>query len=200
MRHGHGYRKLGRTSSHRVALLKNLAIAIIKSEKIETTLPKAKELRSYIEKLITRARKGDSNAHRAVFASLQDKETTNKLVTEIAPKFSNRNGGYTRIIKTRIRKGDAAEMAFIELVGEWKTFSVYIYFCLIIDATYLIFLNFKFILIRCLFINLLGLVYYFNFMTFLFKIILFYFLRILFKNWYKQNNYQLILKDIKITI
>ena len=118
MRHGHGYRKLGRTSSNRAALLKNLAIAIIKSEKIETTLPKAKELRSYVEKLITRARKGDSNAHRAVFASLQDKETANKLVTEVAPKFVGRNGGYTRIIKTRIRRGDAAEMAYIELVKE----------------------------------------------------------------------------------
>ena len=118
MRHKHGYRKLGRTSSHRSALLKNLAIAIIKSEKIETTLPKAKELRSYIEKLITRARKGDSNAHRAVFASLQDKETTKKLVTEVAPKFKERNGGYTRIIKTRVRRGDAAEMAYIELVAE----------------------------------------------------------------------------------
>ena len=118
MRHKHGYRKLGRTSSHRSALLKNLAIAIIKSEKIETTLPKAKELRSYVEKLITRARKGDSNAHRAVFASLQDKETTKKLVTEVAPKFKERNGGYTRIIKTRVRRGDAAEMAYIELVAE----------------------------------------------------------------------------------
>ena len=112
MRHKHGYRKLGRTSSHRSALLKNLAIAIIKSEKIETTLPKAKELRSYVEKLITRARKGDSNAHRAIFASLQDK------VTEVAPKFKERNGGYTRIIKTRVRRGDAAEMAYIELVAE----------------------------------------------------------------------------------
>ena len=118
MRHKHGYRKLGRTSSHRSALLKNLAIAIIKSEKIETTLPKAKGLRSYVEKLITRARKGDSNAHRAVFASLQDKEATNKLVTEVAPKFKERNGGYTRIIKTRVRRGDAAEMAYIELVAE----------------------------------------------------------------------------------
>ena len=118
MRHKHGYRKLGRTSSHISALLKNLAIAIIKSEKIETTLPKAKELRSYVEKLITRARKGDSNAHRAVFDSLQDKETTNKLVTEVAPKFKERNGGYTRIIKTRVRRGDAAEMAYIELVAE----------------------------------------------------------------------------------
>ncbi|AJC83971.1 50S ribosomal protein L17 [Campylobacter peloridis] len=117
MRHRHGYRKLGRTSSHRAALLKNLTIAIIKAGKIETTLPKAKELRAYVERLITRARKGDFNAHRAVFANLQDKEATNKLVTEIAPKFADRNGGYTRIIKTRIRRGDAAEMAFIEFVA-----------------------------------------------------------------------------------
>ncbi|BCX80225.1 50S ribosomal protein L17 [Campylobacter sp. 19-13652] len=117
MRHGHGYRKLGRTSSHRAALLKNLAIAIIKSEKIETTLPKAKELRSYVEKLITRARKGDSNAHRAVFASIQDKASTNRLVTEVAPKYVGRNGGYTRIVKTRLRRGDAAQMATIELVS-----------------------------------------------------------------------------------
>lgn len=116
MRHRHGYRKLGRTSTHRAALLKNLSIAIIKSGKIETTLEKAKELRSYIEKLITRARLGDANAHRAVFASLQDKECTNKLVTEIAPNYKERKGGYTRIIKTRTRRGDAATMAYIELV------------------------------------------------------------------------------------
>ncbi len=116
MRHKHGYRKLGRTSSHRSALLKNLAIAIIKSGKIETTLPKAKELRGYVEKLITRARKGDFNAHRAIFAALQDKECTKKLVEEIAPQYVERNGGYTRITKTRLRRGDAAEMAFIELV------------------------------------------------------------------------------------
>lgn len=115
MRHNHGYRKLGRTSSHRAALLKNLSIAIIKSGKIETTLPKAKELRSYFEKLVTRARKGDSEAHRAVFASLQDKESVKKLVSEIAPKFVGVNGGYTRIIKTRVRKGDAAQMVYIEL-------------------------------------------------------------------------------------
>lgn len=115
MRHNHGYRKLGRTSSHRAALLKNLSIAIIKSGKIETTLPKAKELRSYFEKLVTRARKGGSEAHRAVFASLQDKESVKKLVSEIAPKFVGVNGGYTRIIKTRVRKGDAAQMAYIEL-------------------------------------------------------------------------------------
>ncbi|MBT0877895.1 MULTISPECIES: 50S ribosomal protein L17 [unclassified Campylobacter] len=116
MRHGHGYRKLGRTSTHRAALLKNLSIAIIKNGKIETTLEKAKELRSYIEKLITRARVGDFNAHRAVFAALQDKECTNKLVNEIAPNYKERNGGYTRIIKTRTRRGDAATLAYIELV------------------------------------------------------------------------------------
>lgn len=117
MRHKHGYRKLSRTSSHRKALLKNLAIALVKSGKIETTLPKAKELRVYIERLITRARLGDFNAHRVIFASLQDKVTTHKLVNELAPNFKERNGGYTRIIKTRIRRGDAAEMAFIEFVS-----------------------------------------------------------------------------------
>jgi len=116
MRHKHGYRKLGRTSSHRKALLKNMSIALIKSGKIETTLPKAKELRSYFEKLVTKARVGDANAHRTVFAALQDKESTKKLVNEIAPEYKDRNGGYTRIIRTRIRRGDAAEMAFIELV------------------------------------------------------------------------------------
>ena len=116
MRHRHGYRKLGRTSSHRAALLKNLSIALIKSGKIATTLQKAKELRSYIEKLVTRARVGDFNAHRIVFASLQDKESTKKLVDEVAPKFRDRKGGYTRIIKTRLRRGDDAEMDFIEFV------------------------------------------------------------------------------------
>ncbi len=116
MRHKHGYRKLGRTSTHRAALLKNLSIALINSGKIETTVEKAKELRRYFEKLLTTAKKGDSNAHRAVFASLQNKEATKKLVNEIAPNYAERNGGYTRIIKTRIRRGDAASMAFIELV------------------------------------------------------------------------------------
>ena len=116
MRHKHGYRKLSRTSAHRAALLKNLSIALTKEGRIETTLPKAKELRSYYEKLITKAMPGDSNAHRAVFALLQDKESTNKLVTEIAPQYKERKGGYTRIIKTRNRRGDAAPMAIIELI------------------------------------------------------------------------------------
>ena len=116
MRHRHGYRKLGRTSSHRAALLKNLSISLIEHGKIETTAMKAKELRSYVEKLITIAGKGDSNAHKAVFAALQSKEATKTLVNEIAPKYVDRPGGYTRIIRTRIRRGDATSMAFIELV------------------------------------------------------------------------------------
>jgi large subunit ribosomal protein L17 len=116
MRHRHGYRKLGRTSSHRKALLKNLSIALIKSEKIETTLPKAKELKSFVEKLITKARVNDANAHKAVFQVLQDKDTTKKLINEIAPKYVDRKGGYTRITKTRVRRGDASEMAYISLV------------------------------------------------------------------------------------
>lgn len=116
MRHGHGYRKLGRTSSHRKALLKIFLIALIASEKIETTLPKAKELQSYFEKLITKAKKDDSMAHRLVFSHLQHKDSVKKLVKEIAPKYSNKNGGYTRIIKTRMRVGDAAPMAIVELV------------------------------------------------------------------------------------
>ena len=122
MRHKHGYRKLGRTSTDRAALLKNLTISIINVGKIETTLPKAKELRSYVEKLITTALRRDEkgsdfNAHRAVFAKLQDKVATKKLVEQIAPKFADKNGGYTRILKTRLRKGDAAEMAFIEFTA-----------------------------------------------------------------------------------
>ncbi|MEA1892851.1 MAG: 50S ribosomal protein L17 [Campylobacterota bacterium] len=116
MRHRHGYRKLGRTSAHRAALLKNLSISLIEHGKIETTAIKAKELRSYIEKLITVAGSNDSNAHRAVFASLQSKEATKALVNEIAPKYVDRTGGYTRITRTRIRRGDATTMAFIELI------------------------------------------------------------------------------------
>jgi large subunit ribosomal protein L17 len=116
MRHKHGYRRLSRTASHRKALLANLAIALIEREKIETTLPKAKELKRYIDKLVTKASSGDLNSHRAVFAQLQDKTTTNKLVTEIAPKYTERNGGYTSVVKTRIRRGDATQMAYVSFV------------------------------------------------------------------------------------
>lgn len=116
MRHNHGYRKLGRTSSHRKALLKNMAIALVEQERIETTLAKAKELRSYVEKLVTKAQPQDFNAHRTVFAHLQHKKATHKMVEELAPRFAERSGGYTRIIKTRQRRGDAAPMAIIEFV------------------------------------------------------------------------------------
>lgn len=116
MRHNKDYRKLGRTTSHRKALLKNLAIALISHGKIETGIFKAKELQSYIEKLVTTARVGDFNSHRAVFALLQNKVATKKLITEIAPKYKERNGGYTRIQRTRIRRGDASTMAVIEFV------------------------------------------------------------------------------------
>jgi large subunit ribosomal protein L17 len=93
-----------------------MAIALIEREKIETTLPKAKELKRYIDKLITKASSGDLNSHRAVFALLQDKAATNKIVTQIAPRFADRNGGYTSVIKTRIRRGDATQMAYISFV------------------------------------------------------------------------------------
>ena len=99
MRHRHGYRKLGRTSSHRAALLKNLSISLIEHGKIETTVEKAKELRSYVEKLITVAGKNDSNAHKAVFAALQSKEATKTLVNEIAPKYVDRAGGILELLE-----------------------------------------------------------------------------------------------------
>jgi large subunit ribosomal protein L17 len=122
MRHKHGYRKLGRDSEHRIALLRNLACDLIENGRIETTVAKAKELRKYIERLVTRARKADFNTHRYVYSKLgsnqRAKAATQKLINEIAPKYTNRNGGYTRIIKTRFRRGDAAEMAIIEFVGE----------------------------------------------------------------------------------
>ena len=115
MRHRKAHRKLGRTTAHRKALLKNLAIALIASERIETTTPKAKELKSYFDKLVTKAKKGDANAHKAVFADLQDKESVKKLMGEIAPRLAGRNGGYLSLEKTRIRRGDAAEMAVVSI-------------------------------------------------------------------------------------
>ena len=117
MRHKHGYRKLGRTSAHRKALLKNLSIALIEHGKIETGIFKAKELQSHIEKLVTASKNADFNTHRYVFAVLQDKKATKKLITEIGPRFSDRNGGYTRIQRSGIRRGDASTMSIIEFVA-----------------------------------------------------------------------------------
>ncbi len=116
MRHRHGYRKLSRTASHRKAMLENLTISLIEHEKIETTVPKAKELRRYVERLVTKARVGTPNAHRQVFAKLQCKESTKKLINEIAINYKEKPGGYTKIIKTGIRRGDATQMAYISFV------------------------------------------------------------------------------------
>jgi large subunit ribosomal protein L17 len=121
MRHGNKVNKLGRKKAHRVALLSNLAIALVTHKRIVTTLAKAKALRSYIEPLLTKTKKGDnketiSHQHRIVFSHFQDKVAVKELFTVIAPKIANRPGGYTRIIKLGIRPGDNAEKAMIELV------------------------------------------------------------------------------------
>lgn len=116
MRHGIKGRKLNRTSSHRKALFANMADALIKHEQIQTTLPKAKELRRYVEKLITLGKRGDLHARRQIIAQTKDKATAEKLIAVLAERYKNRNGGYTRVLKAGFRYGDAAPMAVIELV------------------------------------------------------------------------------------
>lgn len=116
MRHGNKINALGRTRSHRKALLMNLASSLIKHKRISTTLAKAKELRRYIEPLLTRSKKDSTHSRRTVFSFLNDKAVVAELFRDIAPKIANRPGGYTRILKTGNRKGDAAEMCFIEFV------------------------------------------------------------------------------------
>lgn len=116
MRHRKGYRNLNRTANQRKALLKGLALALLEHGRITTTVPKAKELRRYVERLITIAKRQNPNAHRLVFARLQNKEATKKIMNEYGPLYQERNGGYTRILKKGRRLGDAAEMAYIELV------------------------------------------------------------------------------------
>ncbi len=116
MRHGKTVNHLGRTKSHRDALLANLAVSLIKAKRIETTLAKAKALRKYIEPLITKGKSDTTHSRRVVFSYLQDKEAIKELFGEIAVKVAERNGGYTRIIKLGQRQGDNAEIALIELV------------------------------------------------------------------------------------
>ena len=116
MRHLVRGRKLGRTHAHRKATLQALAIALIREHRIQTTVPKAKELRSYIEPLITRAKSDTMHNRREVFSALQNKLAVKALFEEIAPQVGDRPGGYTRVLKTGFRSGDAAEMALIELV------------------------------------------------------------------------------------
>lgn len=116
MRHGMSGRLLNRTSSHRKALFANMADALVKHEQIKTTLPKAKELRPYVEKLVTFAKKGDLGSRRQVLAKTNDKTTTTKLFDVLAKRYEERNGGYIRIMKAGFRFGDNAPMAIIEFV------------------------------------------------------------------------------------
>lgn len=117
MRHGKSGRKLGRTSSHRKAMFRNMVTSLFEHERIVTTEKKAKELKPIAEKMITLAKRGDLHARRQAMSYIQSKDVVAKLFDEIQGQFAERQGGYTRIIKTGNRQGDAAPMAIIELVG-----------------------------------------------------------------------------------
>jgi large subunit ribosomal protein L17 len=117
MRHRKSGRQLSRNSAHRWALMRNLITALLREEKIKTTDPKAKELRRWADRVITLGKQGSLHARRQVLSIVQDKAVVRKLFDTIAPRFRERPGGYTRIIKVGIRRGDAAPMALIELVG-----------------------------------------------------------------------------------
>ena len=116
MRHNKKFNHLGRTASHRAAMLSNMAISLIMHKRITTTLAKAKALKKYVEPLITKSKEDTTNSRRVVFSYLQDKHAITELFTVISQKVADRPGGYTRIIKTGFRAGDAAPMCFIELV------------------------------------------------------------------------------------
>ena len=116
MRHGKKINHLGRTASHRKAMLSNMAASLIKHKRISTTLAKAKELKRYVEPLITKCKTDSTQSRRVVFSYLQDKDAVTELFREISVKVADRPGGYTRILKTGFRLGDAAEMCLIELV------------------------------------------------------------------------------------
>ena len=116
MRHGHGYRKLNRTHSHRQHMLANMAVSLIEHEQIKTTLPKAKELRPYVEKLVTLSRRGDLHARRLLIARLRQEEPAKKLIDVLGPRYAQRPGGYVRILKAGFRYGDMAPMAIVEFV------------------------------------------------------------------------------------
>ena len=115
MRHGHGLRKLNRTSSHRLAMLRNMTNSLLRHERISTTLPKAKELRRVVEPMITLGKKPSLANRRLAFDRLRDREMVSKLFDELGPRFAKRNGGYLRILKSGFRKGDTAPMALVVL-------------------------------------------------------------------------------------
>ena len=116
MRHGMHGRKLNRTSAHRKAMFANMAVALLKHEQIKTTLPKAKELRPIVDKLVTLGKRGGLHARRQALAFLRDKTITGKLFDSLAARYAERQGGYTRVLRAGFRYGDAAPMAYIELV------------------------------------------------------------------------------------
>ena len=116
MRHRLSGRKLNRTKSHRRALFANMAVALLTHEQIKTTLPKAKDLRSIADKMITLGKRGDLHARRQALATLRDEAAVKKLFDVLGPRYADRPGGYTRVLKAGFRHGDAAPMAFIELV------------------------------------------------------------------------------------
>jgi large subunit ribosomal protein L17 len=116
MRHGYAHRKLGRTTSHRHALFANMAASLIKHEQIVTTLPKAKELRPFVERLVTLAKKGDLHARRIAISRVRDVDQVGKLFATLGPRYKGRNGGYLRVLKAGFRHGDNAPMAVIEFV------------------------------------------------------------------------------------
>ena len=116
MRHRHGLRKLNRTSAHRLAMFRNMSVSLIEHEAIKTTLPKAKELRRVIEPIITLAKNPTLANRRLAFARLRDRDAVTKLFNELGPRFQDRNGGYTRVLKMGFRQGDNAPMAYMELV------------------------------------------------------------------------------------
>jgi large subunit ribosomal protein L17 len=121
MRHGVGGRKLGMTSSHRFATLRNLVVALVEHEQITTTLPKAKALRPVAERMITLGKRGDLHTRRLVHSKLKDQEATAKLFGALAERYRERRGGYTRVLKAGLRHGDATDMAVIELVDRDET-------------------------------------------------------------------------------
>src|ERR687893_2786030 len=121
MRHGIAGRKLHRTSSHRIAMFRNMATSLLKHEQITTTLPKAKELRPYVERIITLGKRGGLHARRQAYAQLMDERVVDKLFTTIAERYRARPGGYTRVLKAGPRLSDAATMAIIELVDRDPT-------------------------------------------------------------------------------
>jgi large subunit ribosomal protein L17 len=118
MRHGIAKRKLNKTSSHRIAMLENMAVSLIKNETIKTTLPKAKELRPFVEKIITLGKKNRESSRINAFSSLRDKEATAKVFKDLSERYKKRNGGYCRIVKAGFRTGDNAPMAYIQLLDQ----------------------------------------------------------------------------------